>query len=221
MATLIGIESFKMNTKIFQIGFNRTATTSLWKFFENNGLKSIHWNEGHLVDQMVRNMHLNVPLLSNSYVFHDRKPTAEKLEDIVFFSDMTRELGQYDAKDFYKQLDHDYPGSKFILNTRDVNSWIESRWALFNGKTARRWALPHYGLKDTPEGVETLNQIWRNMHENHHQDVVKYFSNRPKDLLIYDINLDTPEKIVDFLSDHYTLKAKHWGVHNKSKGHFT
>ena len=210
-----------MNTKIFQIGFNRTATTSLFKFFKKNGLKSIHWNGGHLVDQMVRNMHLNVPLLSNSYRFQDGKPTTEKLEDIVFFSDMTRELGQFDAKDFYKQLDHDYPGSKFILNTRDVNSWIESRWVLFNGRTARRWALPFYGLEDTPEGVETLNQIWRNMHENHHQDVVKYFSNRPKDLLIYDINSDTPEKIVDFLSDHYTLKVKHWGTYNKSKGHFT
>jgi hypothetical protein len=34
--------------KIFQIVFNRCGTSSLYHFFKNNGLVSIHWNKGNL-----------------------------------------------------------------------------------------------------------------------------------------------------------------------------
>ena len=44
--------------KIFQIGFNKCATVSLHKFFESNGLKSIHWDKGRLAKTIYKNSKL-------------------------------------------------------------------------------------------------------------------------------------------------------------------
>ena len=35
-------------TKIFQIGFNRCGTGSLYNFFKENGFISIHWDSGEI-----------------------------------------------------------------------------------------------------------------------------------------------------------------------------
>jgi hypothetical protein len=47
---------------------------------------------------------------------------------------MTKNIINKDAKDYYKQLDNDYPNSKFILNTRNVDKWIQSRIKHNKGK---------------------------------------------------------------------------------------
>lgn len=40
--------------KIFQIGFNKCGAVSLHKFFLDNGLKSIHWDNGNLAKKSIR-----------------------------------------------------------------------------------------------------------------------------------------------------------------------
>ena len=51
--------------KIFIIGFNKTGTRSLHKFFEDNEISSIYWNKGKLAQNMTANYNLNKKLLSN------------------------------------------------------------------------------------------------------------------------------------------------------------
>jgi len=54
--------------KVFQIGFNKSGTNSLCRFFIDNGLIAYHFEDGNLADSIYENHKLNQPLLSaNKY----------------------------------------------------------------------------------------------------------------------------------------------------------
>ena len=109
----------------------------------------------------------------------------------------------------FKELDKQYPNSKFILNTRYKNDWIRSRIKhgdyLF--QISRRLRI-HYNY---------VIKLWKDEWDTHHINVKKYFKHRPNDLLIYHINKDKPEKIKDFFKDIYELDITHWKHYGKSK----
>ena len=202
--------------KIFVIGFNRTGTTTIHSFFKKNGLPAVHWNGNWMVSQFEQNIALKRPLLQDSYVYEHGEKTKIKYEEITVFSDMTRDWTATDAKDFYKKLDTDYPGSKFILNVRDAKSWIRSRRSLHRGAITREH-LKYYKLQDDEQGIEQLKKIWTCIHEQYHREVLQYFKDRPGDLLVYDITKDVPEKIVRFFDGVYNLDVKHWSHSNRTK----
>ena len=87
-----------------------------------------------------------------------------------------------------------YPNSKFILTIRDLKSWLNSRekHVLHNQKNSGG----DYGgnwLKIDKDG-------WIGEWEGHTKEVIEYFKNRPKDLLIMNIcNGDGWEKSCPFL----------------------
>jgi len=111
----------------------------------------------------------------------------------------------------FRELDKQYPGSKFILNTRNVEDWINSRIRFLE----RGYFYCKHGDK-FHNSQEALNQCWREHWDEHTSNVREYFSNRPKDLLEFDLDKDGPEKIADFFSD-LNLDISKWGHHNKSK----
>ena len=43
------------------------------------------------------------------------------------------------------------------------------------------------------------------MHKNHHRDVLEYFKNRKNDLLVFDIQNDSLNKVIKFLDGIYEL----------------
>ncbi len=105
-------------------------------------------------------------------------PTFEALRDLRGGSGNTVVL-------HFKYLDYIFPGSKFVLTTRTVESWLHSmeRSHLHNprpiigehGRIARRMAL-----------YETLGyerEILADAFERYHSDVRRYFARRPDDLL--------------------------------------
>ena len=202
--------------KIFVIGFNRTGTTTIHSFFKKNGLPAIHWNGNWMVSQFEQNIALKRPLLQDSYVYEHGEKTKIKYEEITVFSDMTRDWTATDAKDFYKKLDTDYPGSKFILNVRDTKSWIRSRRSLHKGSITKSH-LKFYKLQNNEQGIRQLKKIWTSIHEQYHREVLQYFKARPDDLLVFDINKDSPEKIVHFFDGVYSLDAMHWSHRNRTK----
>ena len=96
--------------KIFGIGLHRTGTSSLNEALNILGYRSIH-----------------TPL--------DIYPDID-----------TRIIDKYDAFTdnpiplLYKQLDRLYPGAKFILTTRDLDSWIKSvKWLFTTGSIIFNW----------------------------------------------------------------------------------
>jgi hypothetical protein len=181
--------------KIFQIGFNRCGTLCLYNFFKDNKIPSIHWDNGNLSLTMKKNHEQNKPLLNG-------------LEKYVFFSDMEHfdaDIGVfYSHVHFYKLLDEQNPESKFILNTRNVDNWIKSRLNhKFCGITG---FYANFIMSRLNISLEQLLDKWRLEWDNHNKDVIEYFKGREDDLLIFDIENDDPQKIVDFLMEFYALK---------------
>ncbi|MCS5652014.1 MAG: hypothetical protein NZ825_05220, partial [Candidatus Marinimicrobia bacterium] len=99
--------------RIFIIGFNKTATRTLHYFFKGNGLNAIHWDDGNLVEVFERNIKLGKKLLFDGVTLNKEVNSDCKYEDAIVFSDMTSSgpLIVKDPKDYYKQLDKEYPNS--------------------------------------------------------------------------------------------------------------
>jgi len=97
----------------------------------------------------------------------------------------------------YKELDLKFPGSKFILTTRDSKKWYKSALKHFGGSTneVRKW---FYGAgNDDPTGHE---EIWITRKERHENEVREYFKNRPHDFLEMDFGKgDGWDKLGPFL----------------------
>lgn len=121
----------------------------------------------------------------------------------------------YISQTLFKELDMQYPGSKFILNTRDKSKWLKSRskhlcynminYPQVNGRTYAE-LFTHIYHCSTEEVLERWSKEW----DEHHAAVQEYFKDRPNDLLVFNIETDNPQKLVDFLADLYILDAQHY-----------
>ena len=190
--------------KIFIIGFNRCGTRTLHYFFKNNNLKSIHWDDNNLVDVFENNIKNGNKLLENGKTINKEVNSYCNYSEATVFSDMTKHVINKDAKDYYKRLDKDYPNSKFILNIRDVNKWIQSRIKHNNGRVLNKQMNFHNCDK------KQIEIIWKNMYEKHIHDVKNYFENRKSDLCIYDIENDSIDKIIEFLKNDFIINKKYY-----------
>lgn len=102
-------------------------------------------------------------------------------------------------KDISK-LDTLFPNSKFILQVRELESWIYSRLAhVERGKKRSTDYGSHYW-----DNTNSAVKEWILERNAHHLSVLDYFSDRPSDLLIVNYIKDTMAalKIVDFLGFH-------------------
>jgi hypothetical protein len=145
----------------------------------------------------------------------ENKKLLSNYEDTVFFSDMESDI-VIDGKpnwihahvDYYKLLDEQYPNSKFILNTRNTEDWIKSRCNFLMSPNGRKNEYIEYTKLVHNTDTETVIDLWRNQWKTHHIDVLEYFKDRPKDLLVYDIDVDTTDKIIDFFKNDLILPKK-------------
>jgi len=150
------------NSKIFGIGLQRTGTTTLWSALSIIGYKAAPHS---------------IPLF---YKFDDKF-----IKRFDAFMDNPIPL-------IYQELDKRYPGSKFILTTRNETAWLRSVEWLFNrrlvemDKKLRAIADEiHYQFYGTTKfEAETFQLRWR----TYHQEVQAYFSHRKEDMLILDIS---------------------------------
>lgn len=98
----------------FGIGWHKTATTSLTEAFNMLGIKGHHHPYSMYAE------------------FMNGAEKFKAFEDNEFVCDAIIHV-------IYPELDKHYPGSKFILTTRPVGSWLESvRTHFEKGQTARR-----------------------------------------------------------------------------------
>jgi hypothetical protein len=182
--------------KIFQIGFNKCGTVSLYHFFEDNGLKPIHWGMGMLATTIKYNHNNNLPLLKG----------YEKYDVFTDMENVHQNL--YIHLTHYKELDKQYPNSKFILNLRPIDNWIKSR---VNHPNYLNVFKQMTGFDE--EGVINL---WKKQWYDHIESVQDYFKDRPNDLLVFDIETEQ-NKLIQFMSEYIELKSTDFGHHNKTK----
>lgn len=140
--------------RIFCIGLNKTGTISLHQALEVLGYRSLHWggpSSGKKVGQALR----------------EGRPLVEDFPGIDAFSDIAG------LSKRYALLDEQYPGSHFILTTRPLEGWLESRRAhvLRNRERAAKGEYTGSFLTIEPDA-------WRTEFVEHHDAVAAYFAGR-------------------------------------------
>jgi hypothetical protein len=160
--------------RIFNIGLNRAGTTSLTEALCLLGINAVHHkhNGVRLYDIMRANAQA-------------RRPVLRGLEQYDAFSD-------FGGRNFYPLLDRQYPYSKFILTTRDLESWLDSR----ERKVEKNLASPHYHYSFKSVDREG----WTKHRAEYLAALDRYFAGRPGDFLVINIPAgDGWEKLCPFL----------------------
>lgn len=160
-------------TRIFGIGMHKTATTSLNAALKIMGYDSAHWKSVAWAKAIWQEMKLT-----------GRSKTLERhyaLSDLPITT-------------LYDKLDAAYPGSKFILTTRNEKDWIESvrnHWGrenTFRGTWRKEDSFPDR-LHHAIYGQSHFDaEVMVNRYRKHNGDVKEYFSARPGDLLLMDMD---------------------------------
>jgi hypothetical protein len=192
--------------RIFLIGFNKCGTTSFHNFFLANGLSSVHWRANTLA--MTIHRHLK----------QGHRPLLDGLDHWTAYTDMIcipgSPWGRSNSTDqpvieacrYFRQIHQSYPNSLFILNTRDVEGWIESRLRHDNGRFARAYleAVRASGIAN----LDDLCQLWLRDWTAHHAEVSTYFQDSLQDHYLYFHLTDTPaSSLFNFLGRHFSLSS--------------
>ncbi len=112
---------------------------------------------------------------------------------VLTYEQLEKNLLKYDAfthvplATMYRELDRRFPDSKFILNVRDQESWLQSCekwWAVT--KSARKGFAREIPLRIY--GTDRFDrEIFRSVYDRHLNDVSRHFAGREHALLILDI----------------------------------
>jgi hypothetical protein len=167
-------------TRIFGIGLHKTATTSLHKAFQILGFDSLHWGTGE------------APLIWQEMNTEGKSKTLERYYAL---SDLPIPV-------LYQKLDKAYPGSKFILTTRDEQKWLKSVEGLWDEKrnpTRSLWDIYPFSnrIHTVLYGQQNFDPVvMLDRYRCHNAEVKEYFKNRPQDLLVLDMEKVDPWPIL-------------------------
>jgi hypothetical protein len=172
-----------MKNKIFCVGLNKTGTSSLHEAFKILGLKSVHeyTDSGQNIKDMLHENYLSGSDILKGLEAYDAYTDWDKMpyNQVIF-------------KEFVKQ----YPNSKFILNTRDIDGWLNSRVKHVKRNQLEKKNNPDADIKWLDIDVKA----WEEEFKKHHEVVFEHFKNREEEMLVFDITKgDGWEKLCPFL----------------------
>lgn len=193
--------------KVFFIGFNKCGTKSLHKLFTRSGYRSLHGRlrlltgkKINIAQQWAHNLAAGAPILSG-------------LGKGDIFSDMTSVSSKVviEGGMMYRDLHRAFPDAYFVLNTRPVEDWIQSRLQHSNRRVGG--FVERYAAAMGKTEAEVVEH-WRSMYLQHHEDVRAHFAQQGRflEFCIYDDVSD----LIDFVRDDYTLNRANWGHRGKS-----
>ena len=132
-----------------------------------------------------------IKMLGYTRVKHN--PRFEHLKEIDAASDIGCVI-------YYKYLDYKYPNSKFVLCLRDLDSWLESIEFICTKYPSTDKDIAILRRMLLYESVTFDREKFIDSYYRHHDDVRRYFKNRPDDLLEMSIvDGDGWEKLCPFL----------------------
>lgn len=150
---------------IFGIGLSKTGTHSLTRALELLGLRTIHYPD-------------------------PAGMVAGRYREVLAGYDAATDIS---VSAFYRELDRVFPESRFILTTREIESWLDS----VGDHRRRRDHLPIAPdcpkaiIRERVYGVRTFDeQAFREAFFRHREEVRAYFADRPDDLLEIDLCSD-------------------------------
>lgn len=182
------------------IGFNKCGTTSFHSFFLKNGIASIHWRGNTLATTIYDNVRTG------------KRPVLQGLDHWQAYTDMICMPGTpwdkpnsigypvIEACEYFMELDDSYPGSLFILNTRNPSDWLESRLKHDSGRFAEEY-LRHLGNRRVAT-IDDLKDYWLEQWMRHHKRVREYFTGALSSrFLEFRIDSDSSDVLASFLKD--------------------
>jgi hypothetical protein len=172
-----------MSGKIFCIGLNKTGTSTLHKAFEILGLKSVHYmdDKGNNIKEIITTN------------FLEGNNILKGIEKYEVYSDWDQSPN---TVAIFKEFDKQYPNSKFISNTRELQSWLDSRESHVKRNQENKLKNPELDVK----WLKIDRKKWENQYKAHYSEIKNYFENREKDLLVFDVvGGDGWEKLCQFL----------------------
>lgn len=149
--------------KVFFIGLNKTGTYSIYKYLTDNNFKALH----HRKDGMQKGY------------WYQKDVDYFKSHDI-FITDFEH----YDKEEIYLDLDFlniNFPNSIFILNTRNLDKWLLSRFT--HNK-------PSYYNENKNKLDENDLLRWTNFRNNYYRKVEIFFKHKT----LYKINIENEPK---------------------------
>ncbi|MCC7333021.1 MAG: hypothetical protein IT232_10495 [Flavobacteriales bacterium] len=179
-----------MKQKVFGLGFHKTGTSSLASALHQLGYKVCGQQN----------------VLHNELLNHNLTPFFELAKNNDAFEDDPWFL-------LYKEMDIAFPGSKFILTDRDVNSWYKSCLNHFyEDSTPIRDFI--YGKGFPKDNEETFKKVYL----KHQAEVKEYFLNRPNDFIVIDFTMGEGwEKLCPFLG----IEIPEFNFPHTNKGLYT
>jgi hypothetical protein len=162
--------------KIFNIGFNRAGSLSLTAALQALGYRSVHYlyDKKRLYDIMLANKKADIPLLTG-------------IENYDAYLDFA-------GHHFFEILDSQYPGSKFIITSRNLGDWLDSRERIVLQNQADMNYRFHFTTVKRDAWIqERISLLSR---------TETYFKNRKNDILYLDIpGGDEWEPLCSFLNE--------------------
>ena len=152
-------------SKIFGVGLSRTGTLSLTAALTELGVETRHYPDDPLTQAELRAGSYELSVLNE----------VQALTDIA-------------VAPYYRQLDRAFPGSRFILTTRETEAWlasVEKHFAMY--VEHRRDAFDEFVLASVYGCVHFSAERFRDVKELHEANVRAYFADRPDDLLVLDV----------------------------------
>jgi hypothetical protein len=155
--------------KVVGIGLQRTGTTSLAKALDILGYRVVHWGFS------------NIAMLGFETWFNDDF-TVDELLGIDAGTDNPFPI-------FFRELDANYPGSKFILTTRNKEAWLASCERLYAKNNFLCWPDYVQACHTRLYGrVDFDPEVFARSYDEHYTAVLKYFECMPDKLLIVDLS---------------------------------
>ena len=187
--------------RIFQIGFNKCGTRTIHRYLLANGVRSVHWDKGRLAQQIFSNLAKGDELVAG-------------YKDYQAFTDMefvdSEGLCSLEAYKLFPQLAAQYPDAVFILNTRDREAWIRSRFRHGGGKYVKKQKIYH-----NVSACADLAEVWRTEWDAHHRRVIEFFSTKSHRFFVCRIETDLPN-LLDEMLPECKLDASRYRVCGKS-----
>ena len=170
----------KGKKRVIQIGFNKTGTSSLGKFFAKNNYRVIGPKRALRVWS---NLQASRPAFEGLNF-----DLAQDLEDHA--------SGIY-ISNYFKQIYETYPDDYYILTTRSCEKWIQSRLRHHGGRYVRR-AMKHTGIVD----LDHLCDHWRTEFYHFHLDVTRFFQGKAN-FYVHSLEVINVPALVQFLSNDF------------------
>jgi hypothetical protein len=154
------------NKKLFCVGFQKTGTSSMSVAFKALGFDVTDAFRG--VNRALKR-HPADPDATVKNIVLEKMKSADAIQDAP-------------ANFFYEEFDQAYPGSKFILTYRPVDSWLASYANFFRDVNSplHQWM---YGVDRFWGNEERFRSIYLDQNDK----IRRYFANRPDDFLEFNL----------------------------------